>query len=86
VVYLHGFGNNHYVYFELTWNNLWSNDTKQSKIWFYEIYNCNEVFATVEADKTSIVLDPLKVKGPFNVVAVNYCFAKSEPSNTIDFR
>lgn len=70
---------------ELTWNNPWKNGTKQSKIWFYEIYNGNEVFTTVESNKTSIAIDPSKIKGPFTVVAVNYCFVKSEPSNAIEF-
>jgi predicted esterase len=70
---------------ELIWNNPSINSKLNSKIWFYEIYKGNEVFSTVESNKTSIVIDASKFKGPFRVVAVNYCFAKSEPSNAIEF-
>ena len=71
---------------ELSWNDPGNSGYESNRIWFYEIYSGNEVFSTVESNKTQIIFDTLKNKGPFHVVAVNYCFEKSEPSNAVEFK
>lgn len=69
---------------ELIWNK--PADSRQAeRIWYYEIYNGDNLFLTVESDKNIIEIDTVKANGPFHVVAVNYWFAKSKPSNTVVF-
>lgn len=71
---------------ELIWNDLRNSGKESNRIWFYEIYSGDEVFSTVESNKAQIIFDTVKTKGPFRVVAVNYCFEKSEPSNAVEFK
>jgi predicted esterase len=68
---------------ELFWNDIRDENNKADKIWYYQVYSGNSVIAAVEFDKTKIHIDTQKWKGPFRVVAVNYNFQKSEPSNTV---
>jgi predicted esterase len=71
---------------ELRWNDVRNASDKANKIWYYQVFNRDTIFATVEFDKTQIIIDPAVTKGPFRVVAVNYCFEKSEPSNAVEFK
>lgn len=70
---------------ELHWNDIRNASDKANKIWYYQIFNRDSIFATVEFDKTQITIDPSIAKGPFHIVAVNNYFEKSEPSNAVEF-
>ncbi len=68
---------------QLSWNDIRNPAEKADQIWYYQIFNDEELIGTTEFDQTTFDLAPDKAKGTFTVRAVNYCFEASERSNAV---
>jgi len=67
----------------LTWNDIRNPNEKADQIWYYQIFDREDLISTTEFDQTTFDVPPDKAGGTFTVRAVNYCFEASERSNTV---
>ena len=69
----------------LTWNDIRNPDEKADQIWYYQIFNGEDLIGTAEFDQTTFDIPADKAGGAFVVRAINNCFGASERSNTVSF-
>ena len=70
----------------LSWNDTRNANDIANKIWYYTIVNQKGTMANVEFNKTSYVFAAKNPVDTIQVRAVNYCFAKSNLSNSKIFK
>lgn len=70
----------------LTWNDIRNPDEKADRIWYYQIFDGEDLLGTTEFDRTTFDVSADKVYGALTVRAINYCFGASERSNTVSSR
>jgi len=68
---------------QLIWNDIRDPDVKADQIWYYQIFDGENLIGTTEFDQTAFEIPPDNAGGTFAVRAVNYCFGVSERSNTV---
>lgn len=70
----------------LTWNDIRNPDAKADRIWYYQIFDGEDLLGTTEFNRTTFDVSADKVYGALTVRAINYCFGASERSNTVSSR
>ena len=67
----------------LAWNDIRTSEEKADQIWYYQIFNGEDLIGTTEFDQTTYTVSPDEAGGTFTVRAVNYCFGVSKHSNAV---